>query len=149
MERSQYPSTVCGLHGPMLSPLVDAWLETMKVSRIDVNVPRTVDAAADPRATVGLVESHQRFRQCQRRAGVIVRTAAQAGAADAAVRLVQDQDAGGHRGRGREHIGDAAALAVAAAAALGLVVVDYAVPNADDAGRELAIAGGVEVPRGN
>src|SRR5262249_34120384 len=70
-----------------------------------------VDAPADAWRAVGVVAGHRGSRQGQRRSGVVVSAAAQAGPAAAAVGLVVGQEAAIHRRRGREHVSDAAARA--------------------------------------
>src|SRR5262249_38195466 len=70
-----------------------------------------VDAPADAWRAVGVVAGHRGSRQGQRRSGVVVSAARQAGPAAAAVGLVVGQEAAIHRRRGREHVSDAAARA--------------------------------------
>ena len=147
MERSQYPSTVCGLHGPMLSSARGRVVGNDEGSRIDRERPEDVDAAANPRAAVGLVRVHQRIRQCQRRAGVIVSPAAQAGAADPPfawfrIRMLEDTV-----------VVAESTLAMPPPSPLpppppwAWLRSSDAVADGDRAGRELAIAGGVVIPQ--
>ena len=104
-----------------------------------------VKAAAEAREAVGLVLGHRGAGQRQRGGGVDEGAAAQAG--PAAVRLVPGEGAAGHGRRGVDQVGDATALTVATALAPGLVVDEDAVADGQEAGREIAIGGGVEVPQ--